>query len=180
MPSARYALVAYLRSQVGDFVDNLRRELHPALPHLPAHITLLPPRPLQGTESAALDIVAQTCAQTDPFELVLGEVDSFAPSTPTVYIQVAHAARLLELHDRLNTQILAFDEEWPYIPHVTVVKMPTEQEAAEALQIARERWKHYPGARRILLDRLVFVREEKPNCWIDLAPIPLGGQLVSK
>jgi 2'-5' RNA ligase len=181
MPSARYALVAYVNSPVGDFVENLRRELHPALPHLSAHLTLLPPRPLQGEESAALQLLGQICGQTQPFEVSLGEVDSFVPTTPTVYIGVARSgSRLEQLHDQLNTQVLAFDEEWPYAPHVTVVKMPTFQEAGRALEIARERWEHYQGMRRFLVDRLVFVREETPNCWVDLAPVPLGGTLVSR
>ncbi len=84
-----------------------------------------------------------------------------------------------ELHRHLNQEIFAFAEEWPYVPHLTIAKMQTEQEAAHAVQIARQWWRDYPGSRRILLDRLTFVREEAPNCWIDLAPVPLGGSLVS-
>ena len=179
MQTLRYALVAYVKSPVGEFVENLRRELHPALPHLAAHLTLLPPRPLRGTEQAALQILAGMCGQVEPFEVTLGEMKSFAPTTPTVYIQVTGASRLVELHDRLNTGALAFDEEWPYTPHLTVVKMPNERMAEEALQIARERWKAYAGARRVMLERLTFVREEATNQWIDLAPVLLGGSLVS-
>jgi 2'-5' RNA ligase len=165
---------------VGEFVENLRRELHPDLPHLAAHLTLLPPRPLRGTEGSALQVLAGICGQVEPFEATLGDMESFVPTTPTVYIRVAHAApRLRGLHDQLNTQALAFAEEWPYIPHLTVVKMPTEQAAQQALGIARERWQQYSGSRRILLDRLTFVREDAQNCWVDLAPVPLGGTLVS-
>jgi 2'-5' RNA ligase len=180
MSSLRYALVAYVKSPVGEFVENLRRELHPELPHLAAHLTLLPPRPLQGSEPAALQMLATICGQAEPFEVSLGEMDTFVPTTPTVYIRVAHAAsRLEELHERLNTQALSFCEEWPYVPHLTVVKMPTERAAERALEIARERWRQYSGSRRILLNRLTFVREDAQDCWIDLAPVPLGGSLVS-
>ncbi len=180
MLTLRYALVAYVKSPVGEFVENLRRELHPDLPHLGAHLTFLPPRPLQGTESAALQLLAGICGQAEPFEVTLGDMESFVPTTPTVYIRVGHAAsRLRELHDQFNTQALAFAEEWPYIPHLTIVKMPTEQAAQQALGIARERWQQYSGSRRILLDRLTFVREDAQNCWVDLAPVPLGGRLVS-
>jgi 2'-5' RNA ligase len=180
MQSSRYALVAYLRNSVGEFVENLRQELHPALPHLAAHLTLLPPRPLHATENAALQLLAGICCQTEPFEVTLGDMGTFVPTTPTVYISVAHrASRLRELHDQLNTQVLAFTEEWPYTPHLTVVKMPTEEEAELALVIARERWQQYSGSRRILLDRLTFVREEAQHHWVDLAPVPLGGTLVS-
>jgi 2'-5' RNA ligase len=179
MPSLRYALVAYIKSPVGEFVENLRRELHPELPHLSAHLTLLPPRPLQGSEGTALQALARICGQAEPFEVVLGEMESFVPTTPTVYIRVAHgASRLHELHDQMNQRALAFREEWPYVPHLTIAKMATEPAAEQALTIARVRWQQYSGSRRILLDRLTFVREDAPNCWVDLAPVPLGGSLV--
>jgi hypothetical protein len=90
------------------------------------------------------------------------------------------AARLQELHDQLNKQTLAFNEEWPYIPHLTIVKMPDVQAAEVALETGRERWREYSGSRRISLDRLTFVREDAPNCWVDLAPVLLGGSLVSR
>jgi 2'-5' RNA ligase len=180
MPTLRYALVAYVRSPVGEFVENLRRELHPNLPHLAAHITFLPPRLLGGTEAAALQMLAGVCSRVEPFEIALGDVQSFVPTTPTVYIPVTSgASRLQDLHNQLNQQTLAFAEEWPYIPHLTVVKMATEPMAEQALRIARERWQRYSGSRRIRLDRLTFVREDAQNCWVDLAPVLLGGSLVT-
>ena len=181
MPSLRYALVAYVKSPVGEFVENLRRELHPNSPHLAAHLTFLPPRLLQGTEAEALHVLAQICGRVEPFEVTLGEMESFVPTTLTVYIRVAHgASRLEELHAQLNTQSLAFTEEWPYVPHLTVGTMATERATEQALAIARTRWRQYSGSRRILLERLTFVREDAPNCWIDLAPVSLGGTLVSR
>ncbi len=172
--------MAYVKGPVGGFVENLRRELHPDLPHLAAHITLLPPRPLQGTESAALQMLARVCGQTEPLEVTLGEMESFVPTTFTVYISVLHgAARLEELHARLNMDALAFAEEWPYVPHLTIGTMTTGASAEQALRISRDRWRQFAGSRRLLLDRLTFVREDAPNLWVDLAPVPLGGSLVS-
>jgi 2'-5' RNA ligase len=181
MQNPRYALVAYLKNSLGEFVESLRRELHPELPHLAAHLTILPPRPLCGSESSALQLLQQVCGQADPFEVQLGDVETFVPVTPTVYIRVASAAgRMSELHDQLNTQVFACHEEWPYVPHLTIVKMASEQPARDAFQIASGRWSNYSGSRRILLERLTFVREEAPNCWVDVAPIPLGPRLVSR
>ncbi len=180
MQNPRYALVAYVKGPVGEFVESLRRELHPDLPHFAAHLTLLPPRPLRGAEDEALRVLAAICGRTEPFEVTLGGMDSFAPTTPTVYIRVAYGAmQMCELHEQLNTQALEFIEEWAYIPHLTIAKMPSEAAAEQALRIAGERWEEYTGSRRVLLERLTFVREESPNCWIDLAPVPLGGRLVS-
>jgi 2'-5' RNA ligase len=181
MQKPRYALVAYLKGAAGGFVENLRRELHPHLPHLAAHLTILPPRPLQGTESAALQVLERICGAEEPFEVTLAEVESFIPVTPTVYIRVeAGASRMSELHSKLNTEALAFKEEWPYIPHLTIVKMSAEQPAQAAFQMARERWARYECSRLILVERLTFVREDAMNHWVDLAPVRLGRTLVSQ
>jgi len=181
MQKPRYALVAYVRGTTGEFVENLRRELHPALPYLAAHLTILPPRPLQGSESSALQVLERICSEEEAFEVKLGGMESFVPITPTVYIRVdGAAARMCELHRKLNTAALEYKEEWPYIPHLTIVKMSEEQHAQQAFLTARERWDHFNGSRLIPVERLTFVREDEQNCWVDLAPVLLGRSLVSR
>ena len=181
MPNSRYALVSYVRNSVGEFVENLRRELHPAMPHMPAHLTILPPRELAASEAAALEFLEEACSRVIPFDVGLGEVETFLPSTPTVFIQVARAAyRMHELHDQLCSKVLRCDESWPYTPHLTIVKTEREDEARLAAGLAAERWKAFPGARQVHLSELMFVREANGR-WEDLAPLPLGrGQLSSK
>src|SRR6201988_56719 len=157
MQNPRYALVAYVSNPVGEFVENLRRELHPQLPHLSAHLTILPPRHLHGGEHAALQELAEACSMVEPFEIILGEAETFVPVTPTVFIRVAHAAyRMRELHDRLNTQALKCEEEWPYMPHLTIVKLASEEQAQQAYLIARDRWAEHEGSRRISVRELTF------------------------
>ena len=181
MQNPRYALVAYVRNSVGEFVEKLRRELHPELPHLSAHVSILPPRHLHGGEHAALEQLAEVCSTVEPFEITLGDVETFVPVTPTVFIRVAHAAyRMRELHDRLNAYTLSAKEEWPYMPHLTIVKMGTEEQAQNAFTIGHRRWNAYTGTRRVRIAELTFVREEQENCWVDLAPVPLGRTLVSR
>lgn len=177
----RYALVAYVRNSVGEFVECLRRELHPDLPQLATHVTILPPRPIATDEKAALELLDEICGQTLPFEITLGEVETFIPVTPTIFIRIAHAAyRMRELHDKLNTGVLAAPEEWPYMPHMTVAKMSTPEQATAAYATARDRWAEFRGSRRILLSELTFVRELEANHWVDLAGLPLGRSLVSR
>src|SRR5271170_336683 len=152
MQIPRYALVAYVRNAVGEFVENLRQELHPDLPHLPAHVTILPPRWLKGGEIAALETLEDICSQVEPFEVTLGDVETFVPVTPTVFIRVADGAnRMRELHDRLNTQALTAVEEWPYMPHLTIVKQSTEELAQQAYIFARDRWAMFAGRGHIPL-----------------------------
>jgi 2'-5' RNA ligase len=179
MQKQRYALVAYVRGPAGELVENLRRELHPDLPHIGAHLTILPPRPLLDTETSALQQLERICSQEEPFEVQLGPVETFVPITPTVFICVDSVSRMCSLHKRLNEGVFAFKEEWPYIPHLTIAKMTDEQSAQNAFEIASRRWNQFQGSRRVLVEKLTFVREDAQNCWVDLAPIPLGRTLVS-
>lgn len=180
MNSPQYAIVAYLKDPVAEFVERLRRELHPAQAHLPAHVSILPPRLLGGSEADALDLAEEIGASAQPFHAMLGDVETFFPITPTVFIRVAHAAyRMRELHDRLNHGPFSAQEQWPYMPHLTLFRMETLPQAEAALEVALRRWSEYAGSRRITLDELTFVRQAGPAQWVDLAPIPLGRRLAT-
>ncbi|MFY9560445.1 MAG: 2'-5' RNA ligase family protein [Terriglobales bacterium] len=179
MSSSRYALVAYVRHPVGQFVESLRRALHPVTSHMAAHLTILPPRELRGSEEAALEFLEEVCSRIVPFDIELGDVATFLPTTPTVFIQVTRAAyRMRELHDQLSAQGLSCQEEWPYIPHLTIVKTELDQQARDACAVARERWAQYGGPRLIHVDELMFVREDG-DTWRDVAAVPLGRSLLS-
>jgi hypothetical protein len=71
------------------------------------------------------------------------------------------------------------EEQWPYIPHLTIVKMAANEQAESAFELSRKRWEHYRGSRRILVEKLTFVREGESNVWVDLALVHLGSNLVS-
>jgi 2'-5' RNA ligase len=179
MASSRYALVAYIHHPVGQFVEDLRQELHPVTTHMAAHLTILPPRELSGTEQAALEFLEETCSRIVPFDVEMGDVDTFLPTTPTVFIQVKRAAyRMRELHDQLCVNGLHCQEPWPYIPHLTILKTDLDQQARDAAVVAKERWAQFRGPRTIHVDELMFVRETG-GVWQDVAPVPLGRSLLS-
>ena len=181
MDTRRVALVAYVQTPVGQFVEALQRELHPNPHDFAAHVTLLPPRCLQGSEADALDDLRQACLGLEPFEIMLGGVETFIPVTPTLYIRVREGAqRMIEIHNQLNRAALEALEQWPYMPHLTIAKMETQEQAQKAALEARERWGKFAGSRRVSFSEFAFVREEEPNCWVDVAGLPLGRSLVNR
>jgi 2'-5' RNA ligase len=181
MASSRYALVTYLRNPIGEFVEHLRQELHPTTQHMAAHLTILPPRELRSTEQAAVEFLEEACSRVIPFTVELGDVETFLPTTATVFIQVKRAAyRMRELHDQLCGRGLQCAEIWPYIPHLTILKTEDDAEARAAYKIAHERWAQFTGRRDVLVEKLMFVKETD-GYWQDVAPLPLGhGELSSK
>jgi 2'-5' RNA ligase len=78
-----------------------------------------------------------------------------------------------ELHDHLNRDGLAFTETLPYMPHVTIAKLDSNERAAEVLQTSKTRWENYSGSHRITVERLTFVRGSE-HTWTDLAEILLA------
>ena len=174
-----YALVAYVSNPIGQFVESLRREFQPEHAHLPAHLTLLPPRPLSGSSEEAVELIQRICGEAQPFQVTMGGVESFAPVTPTVFIRVAHAAyRMREIHEKLNAGALKFVEPWPYMPHLTVFRFDDFDRARTGFEAATRLWDQYHGTRTITVDSVTFVRQTAPHHWEDLVPIPLGRRLA--
>lgn len=169
-----YAAVAYVRSPVGIFVEELRRELHPAHTHADAHLTVLPPRPLQGTEQQAIHLLAAACSSTTPFQVSMGDVETFVPLTPTLFLRVARGAyRMRELHDALNRGVLAFEEPWPYMPHLTIAKMDDLDDVRKVVGVARSRWQAYTGSREVRIHKVTLVKGTGER-WVNLATVPIG------
>ena len=168
-----YALVAYIRSDLGEFVEKLRAELHPKHAHLPAHVSILPPRPLCGTEEQAITCLRSRCEMITPFDIELAEVETFIPTTPTVFLRVAYRGyRLRELHDQLDCDGLCFKEPLLYMPHVTIAKLDSMERAREVFDISRERWATYSGSRKATIADLTFVRG-RDHMWTDLETVSL-------
>src|ERR1043165_9580661 len=100
---SQYALVAYLRGPVAEFVESLRAELHPARAHLKAHVTILPPRTLRGSLDEAKKLLSSLAGLFNPFDIAFDNVEPFAPASPTVFIRVARSAhRFRDLHITFN------------------------------------------------------------------------------
>jgi 2'-5' RNA ligase len=171
-----YSAIAYVRSPVGIFVEQLRREFHPAHTHADAHMTILPPRPLGGSEQQAVDLLTEVCRAVAPFEVTMGDVETFLPLTPTVFIRVARGAyRMRELRDSMNRDVLYFEEPWPYMPHLTIVKADAADEVPRMTEIARQRWQEYSDTRKIRISKLSFVKGTGER-WVDLATMQLGNK----
>ncbi len=178
MPS-QHAVVAYVRNDLGRFVEDLRREVHPEHVHLGSHLSILPPRHLEGNEEDARNLLRKLCRTFDPFEVTLSEVANFLPTTPTVFLRISYGAyRMRELHDLLHQGPLGGAEQWPYIPHLTLAKVDDLQRAQQIYETALQHWKRYRGSRQVLVDELTFVRNNGTDGWRDVTPVPLGSKIT--
>jgi len=168
-----YSLVAYLPEPLAGFVGQLRRELVPDC-RARAHITILPPRPLNCSSESALQHIRQSLLNFQPFRIRLGDVRSF-PQTNVVYLSIPQGRRELEqLHNAINSGSVCCQEEYPYHPHLTLAQQIDPRAMAPAGELVSQRWQQFPYDRSFLVDTLTFVQNTEENIWVDLAEISLG------
>ena len=59
------------------------------------------------------------------------------------------------------------------MPHLTIAKMDTTEEALKVLEVSRQRWTAYTDARAIRVSSLTLVKGSGER-WVDLANVTLG------
>ena len=172
-----FALVMYVPGALGEFLDNLRRELVPGCnPH--AHVSVLPPRSLAVDWQIASDR-ARLLTETWPvFDVELAEIQIF-PVTNVIYIELgAGASELRRMHAAISTGPLVFPEPFPYHPHITLAQELAHENVEAADELARRRWREFRGERHFRAERVAFVQNTTGNKWLDLAEYALGNSLM--
>ncbi|MBI1354711.1 MAG: hypothetical protein GC160_10215 [Acidobacteria bacterium] len=170
----QYAVVAYVHGPLAFFVDSLRGEFTPGCPHS-AHVTVLPPRELHGSEQEAYDRCNAVLADREPFPLTLVRVSLF-PETHVIKLELSEqdTQRLRDLHESLNQGPLYQNERFPYTPHITLCMNGAPSETNEKLGRARQRWAEFGGSGTFWVDSLTLVRQRKDETWADIAELPLS------
>lgn len=172
-----FALVIYIPGPLGKFLDDLRRELVPHYnPH--AHVSVLPPRSLSVDWQMASSQARSLIEGWAPFEVELSAIDVF-PVTNVIYLEVGAGAReLRQMHAAMHRTDLAFEEPFPYHPHITLAQEIPADRVVEVRELAQRRWREFQGPRSFRAVRATFVQNTLTNCWIDLDEYSLGSVSV--
>jgi len=170
-----FALVIYIPGSLGSFLDDLRREL---VPHdnPRAHVSVLPPRPLvaENEWEAAREQARTLAGRRAPFRVEATEIHVF-PVTDVIYLEVgAGEAELRRMHEAMDSHRLAWQEPFPYHPHITLAQEVPGDRVQEMRELAETRWREFAGPKWFVAERVTFVRNSAGNHWVDLAEFPLG------
>lgn len=164
----QYALVAYIDGKLGDFLLSLRQEIVPGC-QLRSHVSILPPRPLSGSEEDATAFVQANSRHVAAFGVALDEIEIF-PTTQVIYIAIGTGlADLHATHAKFNGDGLEYSEPFPYHPHITLAQELTPEKHPGALELCVARWKEYVGPRTFPVETLTFVQNTSNCGWVDLA-----------
>ena len=152
-PWGAFALVCYVDGPLGSFLDQLRCSLSSALA-APAHITLLPPRPLPAAAETLSAIAVAILQGFEAFDVELGPVRLF-PSN-VLYLDVIQGHDSVRyMHQSLNTGPLAACEEFEFHPHVTLGGPFPSLEIDRAEAQAKAAWNRCDLARRFRVNQIV-------------------------
>ena len=177
-----FALVSYLSGPLAGFLDEVRHDFGPDS-RTKAHITVLPPRRLSsaphsisaGNAWKELKIRLQ---DFPPFRVEIGGIEVF-PDTQVIYASIKIGHRELEhMHHVLNSGLVAFEEPYPYHPHVTIAQELAPGDVAAAAAFARWRWSEFRHSRGFTMERLTFVQDTLEKGWNDLATLDLVSQVI--
>lgn len=180
-----FALVSYLTGPLAELLDEIRHDFAPES-RAKAHVTILPPRPLiefpaeaaGGAVVEAMEQLRVRLQEFPPFKVDLGEIEIFE-GTQVIYVSIQNGfAELEDMHSALNTGRVAFQEPYPYHPHVTIAQKLSSENVYDAAQLARRRWSEFKHSRSAWIERLTFVQNTLENCWSDLAMLNLGSPVV--
>jgi len=164
----QYGLVAYIDGKLGDFLLKIRQEIVTGC-QLRSHVSILPPRPLAGTETEAAQFIQAASRRHAAFQVDLNEIEVF-PVTSVIYIALASGvADLHAMHAQFNANALHYVEPFPFHPHITLAQGLSEVEHPAALQLCQARWKEYAGPRHFPVETLTFVQNTAACGWLDLA-----------
>ena len=173
-----FALVSYFSGPLAEYLTRLRKELVPDC-EAKAHLTILPPRPVSSSASDAGRDLALRVQDFAPILVELGDIEIF-PESRVIYISVTNGQLELErMHDALNAGSVAFEEPFPYHPHITLAQDLPPESIAEVLERARAHWTSWPHPRNFVVEKLTFVQNTLENRWFDLEDVALSTQVAS-
>jgi 2'-5' RNA ligase len=175
MSEPTYAVIAYLRGSLGQFVDEQRDQLNPEYSSSLAHVTILPPRPLIFPPEELAESLRKRCAHREPFAVTVEGVSTFWPANGVVFLSLSQGFdELLALHRELNVADLRHSEPYPFVPHITIAQDLDDQATQEALVALSNAWESYQGERSFRVETLCLVQQSDGRRWRNLAPIPLS------
>ena len=169
------ALVTYLPDPLASFLTQVRQSLGGE--NIPeAHITFLPPRPLRVPVEEAADEIRHVLLDVDTFEVELGTVKLF-PTTNILYIDVVAGQReLFNLHEALNIGTLFADEQYEFVPHLTLSGALVSHSIAAAQAMVDNAWNQCGLSSRFLVSELVLLRQSSGEHWTRVSSFRLKPQ----
>lgn len=138
---------------------------------VPTHITVLPPwRASAGEINALLTHTATVGETCSPFEVSSGEIGTFEPISPVVYLDIARGREsIFRLHRQLKAGVPGADFRFPFVPHITLAQIDDDAQ----LDAVREHMADFSGSS--LVTDMCVVTGPSLEHWSEQECVKLSG-----
>jgi len=123
----KYGIVIFPSRDVQDKVNNLRKRYDSHYTLIDPHITLKEAFEMDNIEDS-LGYIEEITTNFPPFSLRINNIKSFHPITPVLYFSFEDCPAIYNLHNALNSDILAHTRKHSFTPHITFAQDLPSQE----------------------------------------------------
>ena len=163
MPRLRLGVVLLVPPPLDREINALRRAVGDGTyGRVPAHLTLVPPVNVNEDDlPAALAVLRQAAADTEPFTVELGGPTTFLPANPVLYLPPTGPGRatVFDLRERVFKGPLERPLTWPFVPHVTLAD-EVDPERIKAAELALCDY-----SAEVRFDRVHLLQEGEGRVW---------------
>lgn len=127
-----YGIIIFPSKPIQDEVNSYRKRYDPHYALVPPHITL---KEAFEADNDELDVLVtelkHIANRTKPFNININKVSTFAPVTNTIYLKVEPIQDLIDLHEAMQGGKFPKNEEYSFVPHITVAQKLKEDEYSD-------------------------------------------------
>lgn len=134
----KYGIAMFPSKELQDKANSLRKRYDSHYALIPPHITMKAPFEVdEENVKETMNKLKKIADETPPIQIKFSRVSSFHPINNVIYFKIDANEELLDLYDRLHTDELGVEEEYTFVPHLTIAQNLTDEEHSDVLESMR-------------------------------------------
>lgn len=130
----KYGIALFPSKKLQDLANSYRKRYDPHYALIPPHLTLRAPFEAHDEDIKAISkVLREVGKQIDPVEITIKKFSSFEPVNRVIYLKVEPTEDLEKMHQLLHQGVLEGEEEYSFVPHITIGQNLSEQEHSDVL-----------------------------------------------
>ncbi|TFJ93631.1 YjcG family protein [Lentibacillus salicampi] len=128
----KYGIVIFPSKPIQDEINAYRKRYDSHYALIPPHITLKEAFEVDDAKISELITELKHIAnETEPFNVSINQVSTFAPVTNTIYLKVNQHQQLTDLAEKMQTGKFPENQTYSFVPHITIAQKLSEDEHSD-------------------------------------------------
>lgn len=171
----KYGIVIFPSKPIQDEINSYRKRYDPHYALIPPHITLKEAFEVDDAKIPELVTELKHIAnETEPFNLAIIKVSTFAPVTNTIYLKVEQVQPLYDMAEKMQTGKFPENQKYSYVPHITIAQKLSEDEYSDIYGSLRMKDIHLKDT----IDRFHLVYQLDNGIWTVYESFVFGKEYV--